>query len=327
MYDLGDFARGSKVHTHFTTHGKSGADIDYTGGEVRVYKDDDATQSTSGVTTSVGFDSTIGLHHVEVDTGSSPTFYSHGSQFAIVLHAVTIDGETVTAVIGRFTLGLEDLYSCKAQAGANASVTLDTGASTVNDFHNGDVAEIVGGTGKGQSRRITDYVGLTKVATVNENWVTNPDNTSIVRIVQGERTSLTITGGDASAANQATIESKIDTVDTVVDAIKVVTDLFRFTGNDVRATLDGEEVTPTTASKTGYALSATGTDLVTVHGKKLRELIGWCAAVLYGKVAGAEQTGPHTETFKGPDGTTVIVSVDVDDDGNRTAITLTSPGT
>ena len=38
-------------------------------------------------------------------------------------------------------------------------------------------------------------------------------------------------------------------------AIKTQTDKFSFTGTDVKATLDGEEVTPTTASKTGYSLT------------------------------------------------------------------------
>ena len=39
-------------------------------------------------------------------------------------------------------------------------------------------------------------------------------------------------------------------------AIKTQTDKLSFTGTDVKATLDGEEVTPTTASKTGYALTS-----------------------------------------------------------------------
>ena len=48
----------------------------------------------------------------------------------------------------------------------------------------------------------------------------------------------------------------------LIDAVKAKTDGLNFTGTDLKATLDGEEVTPTAASKTGYALSATGLDLV-----------------------------------------------------------------
>jgi len=52
-------------------------------------------------------------------------------------------------------------------------------------------------------------------------------------------------------------------VDAIVDAIKAKSDQLNFTGNDVKATLDGEEVTPTTASKTGYKLAADGLDSIT----------------------------------------------------------------
>jgi hypothetical protein len=50
---------------------------------------------------------------------------------------------------------------------------------------------------------------------------------------------------------------------TSIAAVKVVTDKFAFTGNDVKTTLDGEEVTPTAVSKTGYKLAADGLDSIT----------------------------------------------------------------
>jgi hypothetical protein len=66
-----------------------------------------------------------------------------------------------------------------AQAGASGTITLASGASSTDDFYNGAVVKIQSGAGAGQSRRITDYVGSTRVATVDSNWVTNPDNTSV----------------------------------------------------------------------------------------------------------------------------------------------------
>ena len=71
-----------------------------------------------------------------------------------------------------------------AQAGGATSITLDTGASAVDDTYNGLTIYIVSGTGAGQSKAITDYVGSTKVATVS-TWGTNPDNTSVFRILTG----------------------------------------------------------------------------------------------------------------------------------------------
>lgn len=65
-----------------------------------------------------------------------------------------------------------------AQAGAAGSITLDTGASAVTDFYVNDVVAIDAGTGIGQERVITAYNGTTKVATIEPNWITNPDTTS-----------------------------------------------------------------------------------------------------------------------------------------------------
>ena len=70
-----------------------------------------------------------------------------------------------------------------AQAGASGSITLHTNASSTDDFYNGALVVVTGGTGVGQVRRITDYVGSTRVATVDANWVTNPDSTSRYRII------------------------------------------------------------------------------------------------------------------------------------------------
>ena len=68
-----------------------------------------------------------------------------------------------------------------AQAGASTTITLASTASAVDDFYNGLTLYITSGTGAGQSRVITDYVGSTKVATVAA-WVINPDVTSVYAI-------------------------------------------------------------------------------------------------------------------------------------------------
>jgi hypothetical protein len=65
-----------------------------------------------------------------------------------------------------------------AQAGAAGTITLRSGAVATDDYYNGAYVTLTGGTGVGQTRKITDYVGSTKVATLDSNWVTNPDNTS-----------------------------------------------------------------------------------------------------------------------------------------------------
>lgn len=99
---------------------------------------------------------------------------------------------------GTFGQRLNLIRAGTAQAGAAGSITLDAGASAVDNFYDGQVIYITGGTGAGQSRRIDTYTGSTKVATISPNWGTNPDNTSIfVLIPEGD-----VPGASAPTAAQ-----------------------------------------------------------------------------------------------------------------------------
>lgn len=70
-----------------------------------------------------------------------------------------------------------------AQAGSAGSITLAAGASATNDTYNGMVISITSGTGSGSSGIITDYVGSTKVATVQKTTAAfTPDGTSVYSI-------------------------------------------------------------------------------------------------------------------------------------------------
>ncbi len=73
-----------------------------------------------------------------------------------------------------------------ATAGAAGTITLAAGSSAVNDFYNGMIVRVNSGTGPGQARMITDYVGATLVASVAPNWSTNPSNDSVYDILLTE---------------------------------------------------------------------------------------------------------------------------------------------
>jgi hypothetical protein len=90
---------------------------------------------------------------------------------------------TPSGVSGKITLTgsasvFHDGRTGTAQAGASTTITLDGSASATDDIYNGSTVTITGGTGSGQVRVISDYVGSTKVATVSVAWATVPDNTS-----------------------------------------------------------------------------------------------------------------------------------------------------
>lgn len=69
-----------------------------------------------------------------------------------------------------------------AQNGSLTDITLPPAASTTDDIYKNMQIEITGGTGKGQIRKIDDYNGASKIATVNSPWATAPDSTSTYRI-------------------------------------------------------------------------------------------------------------------------------------------------
>lgn len=87
-----------------------------------------------------------------------------------------------------------------AQAGAAGSITLDSGASATDDLFNGLIVAILSGTGLGQARLVTDYVGVTKVATITPNWTTNPDATSVFVLWPSARADLALWLGVAMNA-------------------------------------------------------------------------------------------------------------------------------
>lgn len=108
------------------------------------------------------------------------------------------------------------VHAGTAQAGASTTITLASGASSSNDLYNGQTVQIKSGTGAGQSRRISDYVGSTKVATVLEAWATTPDNTSVYQIVGAPAGDTSVAGG--LTAGQAAQLTAIETATALITA-------------------------------------------------------------------------------------------------------------
>lgn len=75
------------------------------------------------------------------------------------------------------------VQSGTAQTGASTSITLSSGASATDSLYVGELVYIHSGTGAGQVRIISAYVGSTKVATVAQAWATNPDATSVYAVL------------------------------------------------------------------------------------------------------------------------------------------------
>jgi len=83
--------------------------------------------------------------------------------------------------------------------------------STNDDFYSGSSIYIKSGTGSGQLRRITDYVGETKTVTVNSAFTTTPDQTSTAIISP----TVTIIGDGSGAQAYVKVHTGTGTVANV----------------------------------------------------------------------------------------------------------------
>ena len=199
MY-LGDYKAGDEINFKFTTR-DAGVPFTLAGTPaVSVYKSNGTTESTSGVTLTADFDSRTGLNHVRITTASDGTFYANASDFAVVITTGTVNSYSVVGeVVAHFSLAnrqpvgaaaasaLNLLFVSSeagtAQAGASTTITLRSGASSADDFYNLMAVVLTGGTGAGQVRKISDYTGSTRIATVDTAWGTTPDSTTTYQLI------------------------------------------------------------------------------------------------------------------------------------------------
>ena len=113
-----------------------------------------------------------------------------------------------------FGLANQPCITGSAAAGAAGTITLDANASAVADLYNGALIKLVGGTGAGQTRRITDYAVTTKIATIEPNWITNPvAGTDYVIEAGGNADLRTATQASVDAIEADTNELQGDWVD------------------------------------------------------------------------------------------------------------------
>src|SRR3990167_9634898 len=109
------------------------------------------------------------------------TAYTDFARVVIAVLELDLDKCTRTYGVSPCTAGIE--HSGTAAAGGASSITLAAGASAVDDAYNTMTVRLTGGTGSGQERIISDYVGATKVATVSVAWATAQDATSTYNII------------------------------------------------------------------------------------------------------------------------------------------------
>lgn len=122
----------------------------------------------------------------EIATNSG-VYYLYLTGAEMTAKIVTVIAKSATAgmkttVLNLYPIRLPIMESDVAEGGAATTITLAVAtASAVNDFYNGMFVYISDNDAAGsqyQARRIIDYVGSTRVATIDSAWGTNPSSSS-----------------------------------------------------------------------------------------------------------------------------------------------------
>lgn len=142
----------------------------------------DATNEATELATSSGM-YYLDLIATEMDTVST----------TIIVKTGTAGAKTTPLTLHPIRLPV--IRTGTAQAGAGSTITLDSGASGVDDYYNGCYVNITNNSpanALGQARLITDYVGSTKVATVAAAWGTNPSSASTFEVLQSPGVAVNV---------------------------------------------------------------------------------------------------------------------------------------
>lgn len=135
MAHLGDYTEDyATLNTKFTTRQSTGAPFTLAGTPVvSVYKANDITQSTVGITLTPDFDGLTGLNNVLIDL-SADAFYAVGNDYQVVITTGTVNGVSVVGEVvaefsieNRFMRGTDSAALASALATAQSDLDILTG--------------------------------------------------------------------------------------------------------------------------------------------------------------------------------------------------------
>lgn len=163
-----------------------------------VIKDPSGSEVVASVAATVGSDgemtysidsailATLDLNYIAVWTFTvDGTVYEEKQLFDVVrsILSIPITDDDLYAELDSLR---RQAYQKNGTASSATSTTLvdTTNLQEVDDFWNGGMIEIIGGTGVGQKRRISDFANSSSTVTVDDAWTTTPDSTSRFRIIR-----------------------------------------------------------------------------------------------------------------------------------------------
>jgi len=181
-------ANRRKVYLQLFATGGSGAATAEAGGQPKLFTSAGGEVNTSA--TLVAINSALGMYSVTL-TQAEISFIGLGRVYYDSVNTEPSDEEILVEVHPFLDDGT-------AQAGGASTITLRAGAPGANGLGDGATIQIIKGTGAGQARGVIAYDGTTKIATVDQNWLVNPDATSVYVVYVGPKPTPL---GDVFSAN------------------------------------------------------------------------------------------------------------------------------
>lgn len=281
-----------------------------------------AAQIATGVwqdTTAGDFTTAASIGKSLFTTGNAPGAASGlalvGSNVGV---ATSVSGAvgSVTAGVTLAALDSAVVQSGTAQAGGASTITLAAGASATDSLYVGETVMIYGGTGAGQVRVITGYVGATKVATVGRAWTTNPDATSVYKVLGESVPKVNSLLEVTSASVTGAVGSVTGSVGSVTGAVGSIA-----AGGIATAAFVAGAINNTVVAANQNTASANAVGALTPDGAiTLLQSQQILMAALAGQLSGAATT---TVTVRDVNNTRNAIVATVDANGNRSAVTLT----
>lgn len=224
---------------------------------------------------------------------------------AAITSSAIMDG-ALTRLKFNADTGLQSIRSNTAQTGSATTITLDTGASAVDDFYKNDFIYITGGTGVGQCRKISGYVGATKIATVTA-WGTNPDVTSTFAIIPFDAVSSGSGGSGPTAQEIWEYGTRTLTgFDFTGVEIEVMSPVLESGDIELRMGYDYTNASgqPIVWNFTGLGVSLAGATVQVVHLDAAETSYGWTITITNAgqatQTVTAEATGTQTAALGYP---------------------------
>ena len=228
--NFGDFAEDATVYIPFNTFsGSPSASVTATNlvdADIKVHKDGSLTQIvTDGASVIIDFDGITGNHLITIDT-SVHIDYTAGSDYMVRIEGVTVDGGTINAFVGSFSI--ENRYSLPAPSAADIRAEID-GTSTMLAAILADTTEIQTDWANGgrldlilDSRMSESSIDTTAGAIDNVTLVgTTTTNTDMVD-VSGLATAASISALNDIAATDIVTNGAITTASGAVSNVTLV---------------------------------------------------------------------------------------------------------